>query len=445
LQNDILLTRLNKAATLIRLKRLDDAHLELSYFSNHRINKTQTALNTRFFTVQGNYWLQKGDKKQAMWYYDTAIAIATARELPELYAVVYRNMGEAYYAIQEYQSAYDYAQKYSSKVRELGLGVKTLNLESVKEYLDLKSSKDEIAVLNNEKQLKELQLLNEATLRQSLEKENRFKDSLLLRGAELQASHDREYQLQQTKLKNEQHLRLSLLAGLSSALLLGSLAFFLYRKQRKKNIIIAKQAEELETLMKEIHHRVKNNLQVISSLLDLQSMTIKDTKAASAIKESKNRVQSMALIHQNLYNVGNIKGINMQDYIQNLARSLFDSYNIQPDKISLKTDIDPLSLDVDTVIHIGLTLNELISNALKYAFNEQESGEITVIFKMEDNNLLLKVRDNGKGFKNSYDNQGNSFGFKIIRAFAQKLKAKLDVFNNDGACVEMRITNYKLA
>ena len=102
-------------------------------------------------------------------------------------------------------------------------------------------------------------------------------------------------------------------------------------------------------------------------------------------------------------------------------------------------------MDVDSVIPIGLALNELISNALKYAFNEQENGEIKVIFKQDGNDLLLKVHDNGKGFKNGYDTQGNSFGFKIIRAFAQKLKAKLDVFNDNGACVEMRITRYKLA
>ena len=327
-----------------------------------------------------------------------------------------------------------------------------MNLESVQRVFDVNSSKDEIKLLNNENKLQELQLLNEAALRKSLETErksleteNLLKDSMILRGKELQASLDREYQLQQAKLKDERNLRLSLLFGLTTALLLGGLAYWQFKKQKNKNTIIEKQAEELETLMKEIHHRVKNNLQVISSLLDLQALNIKDEKAAYAVKESKNRVQSMALIHQNLYNEGNIKGIQMEYYIQNLAKSLFDSYNIQPETIKLTTDIDPLSIDVDTVIPIGLTLNELISNSLKYAFKDRNDGEIWVVLKREGKDLLLKVKDNGGGFKEGYEHQDASFGFKIIKAFAQKLKAKLDVYNDNGACVEMRITKYKLA
>ena len=116
--------------------------------------------------------------------------------------------------------------------------------------------------------------------------------------------------------------------------------------------------------MKEIHHRVKNNLQVISSLLDLQSLTFGDKLAAEAIKESRNRVHTMALIHQHLYQEGNMKRIEMEDYINNLAQSLFSSYNVKKNKISLHTSIAPVPLDVDLVILIGLVLNELISNAL---------------------------------------------------------------------------------
>ncbi len=452
LPKDIPLARLNKTAALIRLKKLDNAFDELRYFNAIKWDKSNEPLKARLLAIKGNYWLQKDNKKIAMVHYDSAIALAKANDLPELYTIVYRNMAESFYDAKDYKTAYDYYQKYTTKVRQLNSGGTALNLESVQRVFDVNSSKDEIKLLNNENKLQELQLLNEAALRKSLEierrsleTENLLQDSMILRGQALQASLDREYQLQQAKLKDERNLRLSLLFGLTTALLLGGLAYRQFKKQKNKNIIIEKQADELETLMKEIHHRVKNNLQVISSLLDLQALNIKDEKAAYAVKESKNRVQSMALIHQNLYNEGNIKGIKMDDYIQNLAKSLFDSYNIKPETIKLTTDIDPLSIDVDTVIPIGLTINELISNSLKYAFNNQDAGEITVVLKQDGKDLLLKVKDNGRGFKEGYDHQGNSFGFKIIKAFAQKLKAKLDVYNDNGACVEMRISKYKLA
>lgn len=187
-------------------------------------------------------------------------------------------------------------------------------------------------------------------------------------------------------------------------------------------------------------------MQIVSSLLDLQSFTIKDEGASEAVKESRNRVQSMALIHQNLYREGNIKSVLMEDYIQNLAQNLFDSYNIQKDKVKLKTDIDHLNLDVDTVIPLGLIVNELISNSLKYAFKGRESGELAVVLKQKNNELMLEVRDNGNGFPEDWNSRPDqSFGYKLIKAFAQKLKARLDMYNDNGACVSMHITKYKMA
>jgi two-component system, sensor histidine kinase PdtaS len=241
-------------------------------------------------------------------------------------------------------------------------------------------------------------------------------------------------------------VRFTLLVSLVTAITLGSIIFFQYKRQRKKNAIIGKQATELQTLMKEIHHRVKNNLQIISSLLDLQALSIKDKEASEAVKEGKNRVQSMALIHQNLYNDGNVRGIAMEGYILHLAQHLFDSYNIHSEKIKLVTDIEPLSLDVDTVIPIGLVFNELISNSLKYAFTDRENGEIRVQLKKQHDALFLQVKDNGNGFPTQVNTTLiSSFGMKLIKVFAQKLKAKLDIYNDSGACITMIINRFKLA
>ena len=337
-------------------------------------------------------------------------------------------------------------------------------LDAEAKYETQKKEKD-IALLNTENQLALLRLTKERDLKTVLIRENLLKDSVVEREKEynkllasendtkksqlaieqaLKATASRENDLKLHELAREKRIRLQLIIG-AVLLLIASLAILLlYRRQRAKSQLIQRQADDLQVLMKEIHHRVKNNLQVISSLLDLQSLTIGDRQASQAIKESRNRVYSMALIHQNLYNEQNLMSIEMEDYINKLCQSLFESYHASENHISLETDIDPVMLDVDMVIPVGLVLNELISNALKYAFCDKEQGVLRISFKKSEDGMLLQVKDNGKGFPmgmNIY--QSPSFGYKLIKAFAQKLKAKLEVYNDDGACVMLHIRKLK--
>jgi len=154
----------------------------------------------------------------------------------------------------------------------------------------------------------------------------------------------------------------------------------------------------------------------------------------------------MAIIHRFLYQENNIPGICIEDYLKNLSENLFASYNISPDKIQLRTDIDKLSLDVDTVIPLGLIINELVSNSLKYAFNNRDTGTLLISLKEKDNCLCLLVKDNGQGFPDRKDiQQMQTFGLQLIGAFARKLKAELELYNDNGAVVCMRIKKYKLA
>ncbi|MFZ1528363.1 MAG: sensor histidine kinase [Ferruginibacter sp.] len=335
-----------------------------------------------------------------------------------------------------------------------------------------KREKD-IAALNKENGLKLLLLMRqgsllarETELKEALERENLLKDSVveserlysrllvsenMMRSRELENESklknavEEQNRAKDKELERQKKVRTTLVAGSLLLLLSGALIFSLYRKQMEKNRIIQRQSEDLKTLMKEIHHRVKNNLQVISSMLDLQSLSIKDEQAAGAVREGKIRVQSMALIHQNLYSEGNIKGIVMRDYIRHLVQNLFHSYNIREDRVHLVTDIDELNLDVDTVIPLGLILNELITNSLKYAFKESAEGEIFVGLKHCNKELQLKVKDNGCGFPPNWNSlKETSFGYSLVSTFAQKLKAKLDVYNDGGACVSMNIMRYKL-
>jgi len=234
---------------------------------------------------------------------------------------------------------------------------------------------------------------------------------------------------------------------------LGILGFSLFRTKKKaafelkeKNRIISKSLADKELLLKEIHHRVKNNLQVISSLLSLQSYHIKDDVALSAIHEGRDRVKSMAIIHQNLYQEENLTGIQIKDYFEKLTRSLFNSYNINPGQIELNSNIESLNLDVDTVIPLGLVVNELITNSLKYAFPKGRKGRINIELTEASGVLTLKVEDNGIGFDASnISEENNSFGYQIIQAFQDKLDASLNVDGSDGTIVLFQMKDYKFA
>jgi two-component system, sensor histidine kinase PdtaS len=467
LSTEMYMAKIKKASSLIRLKKIKEAEGEIAFFEKTIKQRQDANLQVRYQTLLGSYFLAINDEKKSTFHYDSALAVIKRNAFPELLIIVYNDMAAAYYADGNMMKAYDSYKKYNRQLALFYTGDNITKLAVLEGLVSLEASKDEIINLNNQNKLKAVLLLHGQDVRKRLAWENFLKDSILKKEKmlsdalvrennyrqeklddekKLSSSVTREFSLQHEKLTNERKLRITLLSGLALFIALGAVIFMMYRRQRKKSAIIQKQSDDLQTLIKEIHHRVKNNLQIISSLLDLQALSIKDKQAAGAVREGKIRVQSMALIHQNLYNEGNIKGIVMEDYIKNLVENLFDSYNIQKEKIKLVTDIEYLNLDVDTVIPLGLIINELISNSLKYAFKESGNGEIYVALKESNNQLHLQVKDNGCGFPHNFTRvQNNSFGYNLINAFAHKLKARLDIYNDSGACVSMNISRYRLA
>jgi two-component sensor histidine kinase len=232
---------------------------------------------------------------------------------------------------------------------------------------------------------------------------------------------------------------------LIAALVFLGLAFWTFRANRiikQQKEIIQKALEEKETLNKEIHHRVKNNLQVISGLLSLQSALIKDEQALDAIKESANRVQSMSLIHQQLYQKENITAVNMKTYLLQLVVSIKNTYankNVQIHCAFADTD-----LDVDTAIPLGLITNELLTNCFKYAFPTEKNNNIWLNFNIQNQIMELSIKDDGVGIPEGSDiKKSKSFGYKIINAFVQKLNATLFIINENGLNVNIKIPQSK--
>ncbi|HMQ07234.1 MAG TPA: histidine kinase dimerization/phosphoacceptor domain -containing protein [Saprospiraceae bacterium] len=234
-----------------------------------------------------------------------------------------------------------------------------------------------------------------------------------------------------------------------------SILVLAYRNQRnkskahailqEKNSQISKALDEKNILLREIHHRVKNNLQVISSLLKLQSHYIQDENAIKAIAEGRNRVNSMALLHQNLYKEDNLTGVDMKEYFTNLVEGLFETYNIHDDQILLTTHIEPLHLDIDTVIPLGLIANELISNALKHAFNDRNHAELFISLVENEEKLIFTVKDNGIGYHPEQPGIQKSFGHKLIQSLAEKLEAEWNIQNVGGTEVSLIINDYTKA
>jgi two-component sensor histidine kinase len=267
------------------------------------------------------------------------------------------------------------------------------------------------------------------------------------------ANLDTDNKLKDLKLAQASRIRLGLVLGI---ILLGIIATLIWRNSiirkrsnadlRQKNKIIEDNLHEKEILLREIHHRVKNNLQIISSLLSLQSRNVDDSAVKDAMKAGQNRVHSMALIHQNLYQEGDLIGVNTKDYITKLTTSLWHSYNIEEERIALITDIDPLRLDVDIMIPMGLILNELISNALKYAFVDGRPGSVHISLQAENDNLKLIVKDDGPGFEQlAPEKTKKSMGMKLIHAFTQKLRGQLEINSSTGTEVVLRIPGWVAA
>ncbi len=273
---------------------------------------------------------------------------------------------------------------------------------------------------------------------------------------EMQHRYEKEKQAQKllnlTKEKTNRVKINMLFLSLLALLLIVILLYRLYFLRHKSNAVLKEKNEQIsnalainETLLKETHHRVKNNLQIISSLLNMQSKFMKDSVSKEAIKDSQNRIKSMSLIHQQLYQKEALTSIETTGYFNNLLESLYTSYGIHPDKVSMDISIESHLVDIETAIPLGLIVNELVSNAFKHGV-DKETGKFSFVFsRLSGHKLLIKVRDNGPGIQQVFDPlKIKSYGLKLIHILSQKLKADLNFHNENGLEVTLIVSNYKI-
>jgi two-component sensor histidine kinase len=198
--------------------------------------------------------------------------------------------------------------------------------------------------------------------------------------------------------------------------------FYYFRKNQQTNTKLSIKNQENELLLKEVHHRVKNNLEMVSSLLKLQSVKTKDAAAKDVMLASQSRVQSMGIIHQKLYQGKNLAAIEMLDYFKNLGENTLDAFGLN-DKVEIIYNMNPIELDVDTAIPIGLIVNELLTNSLKYAFPKGEKGTVALSLEEIDNKQLhLVVADNGIGKPQNAAPRGTGFGTQLVELLTSQLQ-----------------------
>jgi PAS domain S-box-containing protein len=196
---------------------------------------------------------------------------------------------------------------------------------------------------------------------------------------------------------------------------------------------ITQSLKEKDVLLKEVHHRVKNNMQVISSILNLQSSYVKDTYALNLLKECQNRIKSMAFIHESLYQTKNFESVNFSEYVTTLSKNLVHTYSINTKKIKLILTLDKLYLSLDASIPCGLIINEIISNSLKYAFPDNRDGIIFVNLAVVKNKVSIEVGDNGIGIPDSVDVKNTqTLGLQLVDTLVEQINGTIKLIRKKG-------------
>lgn len=361
----------------------------------------------------------------------------------------YNSLATCYKELKEYEIAKNYSEKSIAISKEVG---------SVERELFCHETMADILFSMGDYKNAYASFQNYASLKDTLF--NQDKNDAI---AEMQAKFDVEKNQQkvkeielQKKIDDEANTKQRILFMVVIVVILISLVFtiLLFRNKQKvnslleqKNAAIQANLEQKEVMMSEIHHRVKNNLQMVSSILDLQARDLTDEKSMRVIEDSLSRINAISLIHQRLYQSDNIRGIKINTYLQELAFDILKNFSssVTTTPIQLTCKVADLNMDLESAIPIGLITAELITNACKYAFLSIEKPEITITLNKRQDALVLIVTDNGVGKQAAVNESGTSFGTKLIKSLSRKLRAEIiEDTSNKGTSIQLKINSFKL-
>lgn len=402
--------------------------------------------------------IEMGEKnlQKAINYYTSSLSYLKNNNSIEAKFTPLYGLANAYLKLKEHAKAVNYAiesvelAKKSNARERLQYGYEILSEAYAK------SGNNKLAYINLRKytDLRD-SLINEDRTSSIAEMQTKYesekKDKKIIE-VELKNQREKSLRIEREKdaLEKQKILNYVLISLVGSLIILAIIIYAYRIKQRnnklltERNQAVEENLNQKETMIGEIHHRVKNNLQLISSILDLQARSLKDEEAIKAINDSQNRVQTMAIIHQKLYQQDDIYGISMREYITSISEAIISSSTEKGKQIHFDFNINPIQLHIDSSIPIGLILTEIITNSIKYAFPNAQSGKISISLSEQSNELKLIVSDNGVGMENAADSTNStSFGLKMIKSLARQLKAEWTIDSTHGTTFEFNIKNYK--
>lgn len=413
----------------------------------------------------GNVSIAMGNNKESLDYYSKTLEIADPAKLsPGQMASFINSRGNAYKKLSQYQLALnDYNKTLSiSKQANFGMGIYTaianlgevnLLLGNYKEALGyqletVRLQERDGDLINLTENYRHVSTIYEkmGDYKQALEyqrKAGAMRDSVASIKSDTAMSRlltqyetekkEATIAAQQTQLSQQKKVQW---LSIGVAVLLAGFLVFIYRSLRnrsKTNKLLAAKNAENELLLKEIHHRVKNNLEIVSSLLELQSAQIDDPNTKEAMQDGQNRVHSIGIVHQKLYQGETLGSIEMKDYFINLSESILNSFGAEG-RVNIEFAMEKLNMDIDTAVPLGLIVNELLTNTLKYAFPNNQNGSVRIKLEKQPSGILhLEVSDNGVG--KSGITHGTGFGGQLISLLTRQLNGSMKEENNNGTQV----------
>jgi two-component sensor histidine kinase len=406
-------TKANCYAELKNYALAEKYFIEMDFYAQ-QLNTPETyTVVTDCYSSMAFFYANRHQTAKAEFYNDKVFALAKANNKK----YTSRNLEVSLFLTDSlsgnYQSAIKHYQNYKEINDSLLNSTKDKQIEELKIQYETKNKEQKIALLNNQSKLQKSELQKSKLLN------NLSIGSLILLLITIGLLYNRY------RLKQRNHAKLELKE----------------KEINQKNINLRHLLDEKEWLVKEIHHRVKNNLQTVISLLNSQSAYLDNDMALSAIKNSQHRIHSMSLIHQKLYNSENISTINMPNYIKELVEYLRESFSLGQ-RIRFEIKVDSLELDVAQAVPLGLILNEAITNSIKYAFPEDRTGMIYVTLEgISENKYLLIISDNGIGIDMDLSAKKiNSFGMSLIKGLSDDLEAKFTMENKNGTILKIEFS-----
>lgn len=426
----------NKIETNIRLKQADKSVNDIEELE--RIGKISKRKHPQALATYYKAFMLRREKKYAesIPLYKESLALFKEMKNVPKQREMSRQIAYSAEKIEDFKTANEYLWMYASlsdtlfnENQQKTINELNVKFDTEKKEKQLRQQQDELELA----QLREAKAaleINNSTLELKEKEQELSNAELLTRQAKLESErNEAQIAKQNEEIKAANQRQLFLIIGFSAlAIFLGLLARQ-YFATRKANTALAQSNDKIEMMLRELHHRVKNNLQMVSSLFRLQARKMSDAGTAKVLKEGQARVEAMSILHQQLYQNDAITNINLKTYLESLIEKLQYAYGFSEKPFEYRISIEPEEIDVDKALPIGLIVNELLTNSFKYAFEEQSSPAVHLIVRPD----YLHYSDNGKGLPESFNpKEVDSFGTRLITSFSQQLKGQYEFWNDKG-------------